>query len=123
MDEDEFGAIFNGPNTFWGLAKELLEHRSTIFAWKDELGTMYTILLAIDPPRASTGALSSGLNSSSDLFIGVAGRGFFGFDRRYTLDGGYVGEKLKINATGTANKLAELIMGVRNILQNAPAQK
>lgn len=112
LDQDEYGTVINGEQTYDGLTGILIAHHPAIIAWTDEAGTQLDILLAYSP--AQYGSLQRGMSSDTDLFVAVSNCGMFGFE----LNGsekfpGYVGEKLHLGGENDSTvKLAELINAV-----------
>jgi hypothetical protein len=113
-ETNSFGEVVNHPETFNKIATALLTNGVVVLNWTDEAGTLLNVLLSYDPVRWGSpgGFVDSG---NHKLWIGVAGRGLFGFGYgSHSYD--YVAEKLGLRPDLTASKLVELIDGVQRQL-------
>lgn len=115
MKRDKYGVVINTKENCKSIAKIVLENGSILISWTDGLGSQLDILftLLFYPP---IGNPQGGIQSNY-LFISIMRMGAFGFgveDAKTT--GGYYSEKLGIKSGATANKLADLINGVRKEL-------
>ena len=115
MNQDTYGEILNGEETYKEIAGLLLKNKSILVGWTDQKGSHFDILFVLNPEFFGTN-IQGGLRQD-DLFVGVMRRGIFGFiikdeDTHY----GYIGEKLNMRSNITTEKLAELINGVKKEL-------
>ena len=110
-DRDAYGAIVNGQDTYrW--AATFVRKGPVVLNWTDGQGTLYNILLALDPVRFGTpGGLVD--NGTFKLWVGIAGRGCFGFGAL----GGFVSPEYAAEKLGIpmfdATLVAELVTGIR----------
>ncbi len=124
MDEvkilDEYETVINNEDTYRIIAMQLL-NIPVIFAWTDELGTQYDILMVNKPSCIAENShlIQRGVRPTEDLFVSIMSIGAFSFKVHTDIIsvGGYVAEKLNIPHGPTADKLADLINGVRNNLK------
>lgn len=122
LSRDEWGVVFNSPETFEALADRLSgrkEKPSTTpgeaqaFGWTDQQGSHMDVLLAL--PN-ETGPFNRTDSRYGKLWIGVAGYGLWAVPSG-DLDPGYVASKLGFGyPNATVIKLAELINGVTTAL-------
>lgn len=128
---DEYGVVCNSFETFEYIAFILNQTGSIIISWTDERGTQFNILftklafpfLQVVGPIQNQGGLSG-----DDLFVSVMRWGAFGFEvskDHIDTHSGYYDEKLGAFRMGgvTAEKLAELINGVKRELLKSKAVK
>lgn len=114
-DRDNFGCIVNGEGTYRTVALDLRRH-PVVLNWTDGRGTLYNVLLALDPVRfGAPGGLVD--TAGRKLWVGIAGRGCFGFGAT----GGfcspkYASEKLGLTSMVDAEGIAELVTGIRAVL-------
>jgi hypothetical protein len=115
-DRDAYNCIVNGQGTYDTAAFDLIQRGPVVLNWTDGRGTLYNILLALDPVRfgAPGGLVDTG---PYKLWVGIAGRGCFGFGAL----GGfcspeYASEKLGIDSMVDAELIAELVTGIRAAL-------
>ena len=108
MNLDSYGEIFNGGLTYKEIVKQLKNNGSCIIGWTDELATHYDIFFSLGTSK--NGYIQRGIKAN-DLFVGIVGRTFYGFDTKNIKLGGYIQEKLDIHDK-TGDKIAELINGV-----------
>ena len=109
---NDHGFIVNAEGTYRRAAADLCRRHAISLNWTDDEGTLYNVLLAADVRRYGTiGGMVD--NSPGKLWVGVVGKGCFGFSSAGSyLSADYVAEKLNL-PTATAVKMAELLTGVR----------
>lgn len=116
MLKDEFGTVYNGPETFHDIASLLQDFGACLIPWTDQAGTQYDILFAIlhkEPQTVSRQLIQGGV-TRWDLFVSIMRVGAFGFDIENTdTHPGYYAEKLKLTGDETNKKLAEMINGIK----------
>lgn len=114
MNKDEYAEVFNGEETYEGIARYLNGQGRAVIGWTDQQGTHLDILFTLTPPQE--GSLQRGLRGPTDLFVSVMGYGAHAWsvmDSNET-DGGYVFEKLNgYSHNVTWDRVAELINEVR----------
>lgn len=121
-DFDSYRELINGLNSYAAIAAALKTRGSVIVGWTDGLGTHYDVLFA-NCPRPF-GELRNGLRGYSDLFVGVLGRGCFGFSvlKSEPRHPNYVSEKLGLEGENdTTIALTALINGVIEALTRPSA--
>lgn len=122
MIKDTYGEILNSADTYREIAYACLYQKSVLIGWTDEQMTHLDILFTYKP--TFEGANHQGGIKPTDLFVSVMRRGAFGFERAETsTHSGYINEKLGGGLGSTAEKLAELINGVRNALLQVEKSK
>lgn len=115
-DMDDYGCIINGPGTYATAARDLWRH-PVVLNWTNDRSTLYNILLALNPVRfGQPGGLIDA--SPEKLWVGIAGRGCFGFNPSGYCAPPYAAEKLGIPLVD-AEGVAELITGIRGKLLTA----
>lgn len=121
MNYDSYGEVENGQQTYRGIAEELPEN-AVIIGWTDKNGTHFDILFVYT--ALGYGDLQGGLRPRKDLFVSIMRYGAFAFEvNEADTHPGYYEEKLATrDAFGTelAEKIAELINGVRRELHKIP---
>lgn len=120
-DRDSCACIVNGQGTYHRVAEDLVRN-SVVLNWTDGRGTLYNILLTLDPVRfgAPGGLVDSG---NYKLWVGIAGRGCFGFAALGGLvSPEYAAEKLGISSMVDAEAVAELVTGIRNAIAERQAR-
>ena len=118
MNQDEYGTVFNGPDTFQEIALALITTKLALIPWTDEAGTQFDVLLSYGVEFAPSRGLIQGGLRSTDLFVSIMRKGAFGFDiDRTDTAGAYYAEKLFITGGETADKLAEFLNGVKVALK------
>ena len=107
---DEYGVVVNSPETFEALANYLRNRPTILFGWTDNEGSHLDVLLALPDQIGPLNRMDSG----SKLIVAVAGYGMFGFRVRgdSPLHFAYLGEKLGMTPSVTAEALADLVNGV-----------
>lgn len=113
MKYDTYGEVVNDPATYQEIASRLQDH-PVLVGWTDEAGTHFDILFAINVE--GYGTFQGGLKVT-DLFVSIMRRGAFGFEIEHiNTHTGYYDEKLGGGMGSTAERLAELINGVKKLL-------
>ena len=111
MIRDEWGVVINTPENYKEIAKEIQDGGQCVFAWTDQEGTQYDLLISHNPIHIG-GLMQRGIRPS-DMFVGVMSRGCFGFEiNDIWKSPGYISEKLRIGNDITCEKLSELINGI-----------
>ena len=118
MNLSEYGEVLNGPLTYKFIAEALKFNGSILIGWTDDVYTHFDILFKYRTVFAGTN-IQGGIRSN-DLFISIMRKGSFGFEvNGQKKSSGYIAEKLNLNNSVTTEKLAELINGVINILEES----
>jgi hypothetical protein len=119
FNEDEWGEVINGPDTFRAIAIGLLNCGSVAIGWTDQHSTHYDLVFSFG--YLKHGTLQGGLNTGKNLMVAIVRKGCFGFDvaSKSDLHYSYVGENLDVPSAETSFALANLIMGVRKILSGS----
>jgi len=97
---NQFGEVYNSPETFDALAEGLRTSKAVCVHWTDGAGTLYNVLFAY--PEWAGGA-----GDSYPLCVAVLGRGSYTFDFA-PAEAGYVAQKLGVPGA-EAEQLRELI--------------
>lgn len=121
MNYDTYGEVINGSETYRGIAEELRSN-AVIVGWTDGNGTHFDILFTLT--ALAYGTFQGGLRPRTDLFVSIMRWGSFAFEvNEADTAPGYYEEKLSNRKLGEecAEKLAELINGVRKELHNGTA--
>lgn len=111
--QDEYGVVSNSPGTYAAAAKELQNTGAVSLGWTDNEMSHLDVLLVLAPWQV--GPKNRMDNTSSKMFIGVAGHGMFGFRTRADdpIHPAYLAQKLGIPPSSvTADRLADLFNGV-----------
>lgn len=117
MNEDTYGEIINGEDTYREIVTDLRESGRCLIGWTDQNGTHLDILFVYRSPIYGT--VQGGLKGS-DLFVSIMRRGAFGFESENADTApAYYDEKLGGGLHSTSIPLAELINGVKTALQGA----
>lgn len=119
MNQDEYGTILNGHDTFQEIALALATDGVAFVPWTDELGTQFDILLVWKPVMCapSSHLVQRGIRPN-DLFVSIMSHSAFGFDLKESdTFAGYYGEKLKLGSNESTDRLAELLNGVKAALK------
>ena len=118
MNKEEYGEIVNGKDTYKEIANKLKIGQALIIGWTDEDSTHFDILFTYRVYKETENYLQRGLRGN-ELFISIIGLGSFGFDvNNPKKSPGYIGEKLNVTGDITKKKLADLINGVIEELEN-----
>ena len=112
INQDKYGEIVNGINTYKEIAHLLKLGRSIIIGWTDEKFTHLDLLFSLSPYKYPSNYLQRGLRGTNELYVSIIGLGAFGFDIDSEKHSGYIGEKLNIQGQPVVDKLAELINGI-----------
>lgn len=109
MDMDKYEEITSGPLTCIAIATQIYEGKTVGIGWTDEEGTHLDLVfkLGLDEKH---GYFQRGIKKE-DLFIGIIGHNFYGFNSDSIKEGTYIQEKLMLGDV-TGDKLAELINGI-----------
>jgi len=118
--QDEYGTVLNSLETYQFISWNLIQFGCLFIAWTDEQGTQLDILFTkLRHPLAKVGPTQGGVRWN-DLYVSIMRMGAFGFEIKQDADtsSDYYEEKLAggHNLGSTADKLAELINGVRSEL-------
>lgn len=118
MNQDEYGTILNGPETYQAIALALVTTKLALIPWTDEAGTQLDILLAHGVEFAPSRSLIQGGVRPTDFFVSIMRKGAFGFELNdLETHSGYYAEKLKLSGEETIDKLAEFLNGVKAALK------
>jgi hypothetical protein len=112
MNTDEYGEVINGEETFTEIGKILLTEFRLFIGWTDTLGTHFDILFTLYPRKFDPA--QRGIEPGTDLFVSIMSKGAFAFDvDKLGTHPNYYAEKLEIEKGETAEKLGELLEGVK----------
>ena len=118
MNKDKYGEIINGESTYRFIADELMEGKSVIIGWTDEVYDHRDILFTFRPQKHGT--LQRGLNFPSHLYISIMDFSCMGFliedDTDNRKHPSYIKEKLRLSDNSCNDKICELINGVIEFL-------
>ena len=118
MNKDKYGEIINGESTYRFIADELMEGKSVIIGWTDEVYDHRDILFTFRPQKHGT--LQRGLNFPSHLYISIIDFSCMGFliedDTDNRKHPSYIKEKLRLSDNSCNDKICELINGVIEFL-------
>lgn len=110
MNVDEYGEVINGEDTYFAIAKNLMEGESVGIGWTDEDSTHFDIIFTLGIKKY--GMFQGGIKAD-DLFVSIIGWSSYGFRTDDIKLGGYIQEKLRLsNYDVTGEKVKELINGV-----------
>ena len=110
MNVDEYGEVINGKDTYFEIAKNLMEGESVGIGWTDEDSTHFDIIFTLGIKKY--GLFQRGIKTN-DLFVSIIGWSSYGFRTDDIKLGGYIQEKLRLsNYDVTGEKVKELINGV-----------
>lgn len=110
MNVDEYGEVINGEDTYFEIAKNLMEGESVGIGWTDENSTHFDIIFTLGIKKY--GLFQRGIKSN-DLFVSIIGWSSYGFKTDDIKLGGYIQEKLRLsNYDITGEKVKELVNGV-----------
>lgn len=117
MNEDTYGEIINGEDTYREIATDLRESGRCLVGWTDQDSTHLDILFVYRSPKYGT--VQGGVQGS-DLFVSIMRRGAFGFSvSEPDTAPAYYDEKLGGGLNATSIQLAALVNGVKKALQAA----
>ena len=111
MNQDKYGEIINGEETYIEIAKKLKKGKSVIIGWTDEEYTHLDILFTGGAYKEDGNYLQRGLRGR-ELFVSIMSIGAFGFDVDVLKSSGYVAEKLNLRGQPTLDKFTELLNGI-----------
>ena len=116
MNNNEYGEIINGNNTYQYIAERLLKNETIGIGWTDEIYTHYDIIfkLGLD---CKVGNFQRGIKQYY-LFISILSLTSYGFASDSIKDAGYIKEKLGLN-NDSGDKVAELINGIIKYLNES----
>ena len=110
MNVDEYGEIINGEDTYFEIAKNLMEGESVGIGWTDENSTHFDIIFTLGVKKY--GLFQRGIKAN-DLFVSIIGWSSYGFKTDGVKLGGYIQEKLRLSDYDiTGEKVKELVNGV-----------
>ena len=110
MNVDEYGEVINGEDTYFEIAKNLMEGESVGIGWTDENSTHFDIIFTLGIKKY--GLFQRGIKAN-DLFVSIIGWSSYGFRTDDIKLGGYIQEKLRLSGYNiTGEKVKELINGV-----------
>ena len=110
MNIDIYGEIINGEDTYFAIAKNLMEGESVGIGWTDEDSTHFDIIFTLG--IAKYGLFQGGIKADY-LFVSIIDWSSYGFKTDDIKLGGYIQEKLRLsNYDVTGEKVKELINGV-----------
>ena len=115
MNVDEYGEVINGKDTYFAIAKNLMEGKSVGIGWTDEDSTHFDIIFTLGITKY--GMFQGGIKAN-DLFVSIIGWSSYGFRTDDIKLGGYIQEKLRLsNYDITGEKVKELVNGVIECLK------
>ena len=110
MNVDEYGEVINGEDTYFEIAKNLMEGESVGIGWTDEDSTHFDIIFTLGIKKY--GLFQRGIKAN-DLFVSIIDWSSYGFRTDDIKLGGYIQEKLRLsNYDVTGEKVKELVNGV-----------
>ena len=110
MNVDEYGEIINGEDTYFEIAKNLMEGESVGIGWTDEDSTHFDIIFTLGITKY--GMFQGGIKAN-DLFVSILHWSSYGFRTDGIKLGGYIQEKLRLSDYDiTGEKVKELVNGV-----------
>ena len=110
MNVDEYGEVINGEDTYFEIAKNLMEGESVGIGWTDEDSTHFDIIFTLGIKKY--GLFQRGIKTN-DLFVSIIDWSSYGFSTYDIKLGGYIQEKLRLsNYDVTGEKVKELVNGV-----------
>ena len=110
MNMNKYGEIINGEDTYFAIAKHLMEGESVGIGWTDEDSTHFDIIFTLGINKY--GLFQGGIKFD-DLFVSIIGWSSYGFKTDGIKLGGYIQEKLRLsNYDILGEKVKELINGV-----------
>lgn len=110
MNVDEYGEVINGKDTYFEIAKNLMEGESVGIGWTDENSTHFDIIFTLGIKKY--GLFQGGIKAD-DLFVSILHWSSYGFRTDGIKLGGYIQEKLRLSDYDiTGEKVKELVNGV-----------
>lgn len=110
MKYDEFNEIVNGDATYRAIAEELLEKKSVLIGWTDQVYDHRDILFTLSPVRH--GNIQRGLKGRGYLYVSIIDISSMGFMLSGNPDNVYIREKLRLDDSHCDNMICELIINV-----------
>ncbi len=110
MNYDEFGEIVNGDATYRAIAEELLEGKSVLIGWTDQVYDHRDILFTLSPTKY--GYIQRGLKGLGYLYVSIIGISSMGFMLSSDQTDGYIEEKLRLDGSHCDKMVCELIRNV-----------
>ena len=110
MNYDEFNEIVNGDITYRAIAEELLEGKSVLIGWTDQLYDHRDILFTLSPTKH--GYIQRGLKGQGYLYVSIIGISSMGFMLSGDPTDGYIEEKLRLDGSHCDEMICELIRNV-----------
>ena len=129
MNYDEFNEIVNGNITYRAIAEDLLEGKSVLIGWTDQVYDHRDILFTLSPTKY--GYIQRGLKGKGYLYVSIIGFSSMGFMLSSDPTDGYIEEKLRLDGSHCDKMICELIRNVIKYLNkvqqfqtplNAPEQ-
>ena len=110
MNQDKYGEIINGKETYVKIAQKLKSGKSVIIGWTDEECTHLDILFTPGAFKENGNYLQRGL-CGGEIFVSIIGKGSFGFkySEKYP---DYVAEKINLYGEPTLTKFTDLLNGI-----------
>ena len=119
MNVDEYGEVINGEDTYFEIAKNLMEGESVGIGWTDEDSTHFDIIFTLGIKKY--GLFQRGIKAN-DLFVSIIDWSSYGFSTYDIKLGVYIQEKLRLsNYDITGEKVKELVNGVIECLNKERA--
>ena len=110
MNYDEFNEIVNGDITYRAIAEELLEGKSVLIGWTDQVYDHRDILFTLSPTKH--GYIQRGLKGLGYLYVSIIGISSMGFMLSGDPTDGYIEEKLRLDDSHCDKMICELIRNV-----------
>lgn len=112
---DEYKTLINGQATYERIAYSIKDCGPLYIPWTDGEGTQYDILFCMPDVF---GPVQRGIRAG-DFFVSVQGFGMWAWEiNENEIHTSYMCGKLQMRRCDTAEKLAELLTGVRRALHN-----
>ncbi len=116
MNEETYGEIINGEETYHDISVQLKLGGNMLIGWTDEEGTHFDILFAYKVSFSGNN-FQGGIRPATDLFVSIMRKGAFAFDvENENTHYGYYAEKLFLGDDISSKKLGELINGIKKEL-------
>lgn len=112
MNYNEFNEIVNRDITYRTIAEKLLEKKSVLIGWTDQVYDHRDILFTLSPIKY--GYIQRGLNGRGYLYVSIIGISSMGFMLSGDPTDGYVEEKLGLDDSHCDKMICEL---VRNVIK------
>lgn len=118
MNFNEYNEVVNGPATYSKIATLLRNGQKVLIGWTDNEYTHYDLLFVykniqnLNRNFTNESTIQRGLNER-DLFVGIIGRGCYGFGIESPKSSGYIAEKLFNDRNDSSvEKITDLINGI-----------